>query len=103
MWILGAIEATSLLMRYLPRRLWRAVHMSSFVLFFTATLHALTSGTDARAQAFILVCDAFLAVVLLLILVRLARSQSTGKSAATRRPPRVAPADPHVLAQPVTE
>jgi len=82
MWILGAIEITSLLMRHLPRRLWRAVHMSSFVLFFVATFHALTAGTDARSQVFVLACDAMLAVVLLLILARLARSYSAGKKTA---------------------
>lgn len=71
-WILVAIEATSLLMRYLPRRFWRAVHSSSFVLFLLATLHALSAGTDARIQAFVLLCTAMLAVVLFLFLVRIA-------------------------------
>jgi sulfoxide reductase heme-binding subunit YedZ len=46
MYLLVAIEGTSLLQRHLPRRLWRAVHFLSFVLFGVVTLHALSAGTD---------------------------------------------------------
>ena len=46
LYLLGAIEATSLLMRRLPRRLWHGVHLSSYVLFWLATFHLLTAGTD---------------------------------------------------------
>jgi hypothetical protein len=76
LWLLAAIEISSLLMRRLPRRLWRVVHMSSFVLFFTATFHALTAGTDARAPIFVMLCNATIAVVLLVTLVRLAAAHS---------------------------
>jgi predicted ferric reductase len=47
MYLLVAIEITSLLMRRLPRRLWRAVHFTSFGLFAFTTVHALTAGSDA--------------------------------------------------------
>jgi hypothetical protein len=46
-----AIELTSLAMRRLPRRLWRWVHMTSFLLAVSATVHGLTAGTDARHPA----------------------------------------------------
>ena len=46
-YLLVAIEVTSLLMRRLPRKLWRAVHLSSYGLFVLATAHTFTSGTDA--------------------------------------------------------
>ena len=46
-----AIEVTSLLQRRIPRRLWHAVHLSSFGLFAFATIHALTAGTDAGSRA----------------------------------------------------
>jgi len=83
-WVLVAIEATSLLMKWLPRRIWHAVHLSSYVLFFTATLHALTAGTDTRQPVFVLVCDAMLAVVLLLTLVRLAAPRPRSARLAAR-------------------
>lgn len=47
-YLLVAIEATSLMMRHLPRRLWRQVHRTSFVLFIVATVHGFTAGTDTR-------------------------------------------------------
>lgn len=46
MYLLVAIEITSLLQRRIPRRLWHAVHLTSFGLFAFATVHALTAGTD---------------------------------------------------------
>ena len=46
LYLLLAIELTSLLMRRLPRRLWRGVHLTSYVLFLLATAHMLTAGTD---------------------------------------------------------
>jgi hypothetical protein len=51
LYLLIAVEGTSLLRRWLPRRLWRAVHMASFALFATATVHGLTAGTDATNKA----------------------------------------------------
>jgi predicted ferric reductase len=48
LYLLVAIEVTSLLMRHLPRRLWRGVHLTSFVLFVVVTVHGFTSGTDMR-------------------------------------------------------
>lgn len=47
LYLLIAIEITSLLQRHIPRRLWHAVHLSSFGLFGFATIHALTAGTDS--------------------------------------------------------
>jgi hypothetical protein len=48
LYLLVAVELTSLLMRRLPRRLWRSVHASAFVLFVVATLHGIQAGTDAH-------------------------------------------------------
>ena len=45
-YLLVAIELTSWVMHRLPRRAWHVVHMSSFVLFVTATLHGFTAGAD---------------------------------------------------------
>lgn len=45
-YLLVAIEATSLFMRRIPRAWWRAVHMTSFLLFVLSTVHAFTAGTD---------------------------------------------------------
>jgi hypothetical protein len=47
-YLLVAISITSALMSRLPRRLWHGVHLTSFGLFVTITVHALTAGTDVR-------------------------------------------------------
>jgi predicted ferric reductase len=49
MYLLAAIEITSLLRHKLSNRAWRAVHLLSYFLFATTTVHMLTAGTDAKA------------------------------------------------------
>jgi hypothetical protein len=68
-----AVEITSLLRKRISKRLWRAMHYLSFPLFVTATVHAMTAGTD---RANVLVAGAVFAltiVVLVLTLVRVNR------------------------------
>lgn len=48
MYLLLAIEITSLFMRKIPRKLWKAVHFSSFAVYVTGTIHLLASGTDSN-------------------------------------------------------
>ena len=50
LYLLVAVEATSLAMHRLPRRVWRGVHRSSFVLWLLATVHLLQAGTDADSS-----------------------------------------------------
>jgi sulfoxide reductase heme-binding subunit YedZ len=47
LYLLVAVEATSLAMKRLPRRVWRSVHATSFVLFGVGTVHTFTAGADA--------------------------------------------------------
>ena len=51
MYLLAAVELTSLLRRHLAHRLWRSVHALSFVLFVVATVHVLLTGPDTHAWA----------------------------------------------------
>lgn len=46
-WLLAAIELTSLAKRRLPPRVWHGVHLASYPLFAMATVHGLTAGSDA--------------------------------------------------------
>ncbi len=46
MYLLVAVEVTSLLMKRLPRSLWRQVHRASFGLYFFATIHGVQAGSD---------------------------------------------------------
>jgi DMSO/TMAO reductase YedYZ heme-binding membrane subunit len=49
MYLLAAIEITSLLRHRLSNRAWHAVHLLSYFLFATTTVHMLTAGTDVKA------------------------------------------------------
>jgi predicted ferric reductase len=51
-WLLVAVELTSLAARRLPRKFWRAVHLSSYVAFWLTSLHAAFAGTDATSWLF---------------------------------------------------
>ena len=46
MYLLVAVEVTSLLKKRIPIRLWRSVHLTSYALYAFATVHLLTAGTD---------------------------------------------------------
>ncbi len=46
MYLLVAVEVTSLLKKRIPLKLWRGVHLTSYVLYGFATVHLLTAGTD---------------------------------------------------------
>jgi sulfoxide reductase heme-binding subunit YedZ len=70
MYLLLAVELTSLAMKRLPRRTWHAVHLASFGVFVLGTIHALLAGTDATNPIFQLSVMVVSAVVLFLTLVR---------------------------------
>ncbi|MBM3658691.1 MAG: hypothetical protein FJW95_04220 [Actinobacteria bacterium] len=48
LYVLLAVELTSLAQRHLPRTVWRQIHLASYGLFAFATVHALAAGTDVR-------------------------------------------------------
>lgn len=90
-WLLIAVQVTSLLMKHLPRRLWRAVHLSSFALFAVAALHGMTAGTDAMNAIYRGVNLALVLLATFLVLVRIltprrrpARSAAPARSARLR-------------------
>jgi methionine sulfoxide reductase heme-binding subunit len=51
-WLLLAVQVTSMLRRHLSKKVWRAVHMTSYPLFVFSTVHAITAGTDASNPLF---------------------------------------------------
>jgi predicted ferric reductase len=73
MYLLVAIEVTSLLRTRLPRSVWRFTHMASLPLFAMTTIHALTAGTDGRTWAFVGAASTITLAVAALAWVRLAR------------------------------
>ncbi|WP_020659089.1 2Fe-2S iron-sulfur cluster-binding protein [Amycolatopsis benzoatilytica] len=90
LYLLIAIVVTSVLMRRLGRTWWHRVHLVAYLLFWSATAHLLTAGTDAGNSGLRLVVVAAIAVVLFLTLLRVfSPSPAPGPSAAAFHPLRV--------------
>ncbi len=80
MYLMIAIQVTSLFMRKLPRKLWRYVHFSSWPLFVLATVHGLQAGTDVQNRFYEYVALASVQVVVFLTLIRaMAQRRARGK------------------------
>lgn len=70
LYLLVAVEVTSLLRNRLPRRLWRAVHSTSFALFLLGTGHALAAGSEAGNGAVRVSAAAMLVAFMFLVVYR---------------------------------
>jgi predicted ferric reductase len=75
LYLLLAVELTSLARAHLPLRIWRRVHYLSFGVFVFSTVHLLTAGTDSGSPALILVVVAVCGAVGLLAALRVAPTQ----------------------------
>ncbi|MEZ5171559.1 MAG: ferric reductase-like transmembrane domain-containing protein [Acidimicrobiia bacterium] len=83
-YLLVAVEVTSLMMRRMPRRWWRRVHESAFLVFLLASLHGAFAGTDATSPAYRWVSVASIGAVVFLTVVRVLAG---GRKLSTRRQP----------------
>jgi predicted ferric reductase len=70
LYLLLAVEVTSLAMPRLPRAAWRWIHRASYVLFASATLHSLLVGTDARTSVALWFAGIGVSEVAFLVIVR---------------------------------
>ncbi len=86
MYLLVAIEITSLAMKFLPRKLWRWIHHLSLPLYAMATYHGVVAGTDRTNEAFRLAALASINIVafLSIVLILAARRAALTRAAAMR-------------------
>jgi methionine sulfoxide reductase heme-binding subunit len=85
LYLLLAVEATSLMRKWLPTKAWRTVHLASFFGFWAATMHAVTAGTDLGVPAIAGIVVATVAAVLGLLLLRIGQSVVPGARARLAR------------------
>lgn len=71
LWLLAAVQGTSVLRKHVPARWWRRVHATSAVLWLAATVHLALAGTDADAAPLRTAALGSIALVTFLLLVRL--------------------------------
>jgi len=86
LYLLLAIELTSLFRSRVSRPLWRATHFASFPLFVLSTVHALAAGADAGTWLFEIAASLSVMTVGLLTAYRFVRS--SGRSVQSGKPVR---------------
>jgi predicted ferric reductase len=85
-YVLVAVEATSLAMRRLSRRTWRGIHLTAYGLFWMATVHGLTAGTEASSRWYRLTAAAVIVTTMFGVLTRvLARPAKPSRAARPAR------------------
>ncbi len=99
MYVLLAVELTSLARNRLPQRLWRVIHVASLPLFVFATIHYVAAGTDASNVLSLAAIGIFSSAIVLLFARRMQEVRARGGGlipAATtpRRTPAIAMAVP---------
>jgi DMSO/TMAO reductase YedYZ heme-binding membrane subunit len=80
LYLLLAVEITSLLRRHLSTRTWRALHYLSFPLFVVATIHLLSAGTDSQSAVLrttVLVASSAVMALLTIRIVQADRASRT--------------------------
>ena len=83
-YLLLAVELTSLLRSRVPARVWRVVHLSSFVLFALATIHLLGAGTDRRTGLLRLVVMAVTIGIVAVTMLRLVMADEREQRASSQ-------------------
>lgn len=83
MYLLVAVQLTSLAMNKLPRAVWRAIHLSSYGSLMIVAFHAGVSGTDVGSSWYQALAVTLIAVVALAIVLRLLAGSREGAAATT--------------------
>ncbi len=79
MYLVLAVELTSLARRRLPKRIWHGVHLLAYPTFALATIHGLSAGTDRQNLLWQVVVWVTVAAIVVLTTVRVV--------GLSRRPP----------------
>ncbi len=69
-YLLMVIQGTSLMMKKLPRALWRYIHMSSYAMFGLVSIHSFMAGTDVSTSLFQIFGTVMITFVALALVIR---------------------------------
>jgi DMSO/TMAO reductase YedYZ heme-binding membrane subunit len=83
------ITASFYVKKWIGQNAWRAIHMASFGTFVAAALHGIFSGTDSSHPVVMGTYVASLAIVVLLMVIRIAQAAAPparpARASGTRR------------------
>lgn len=100
LYLLVAVQITSVMMRRLSRRVWKAVHFGSYVLVWMVSVHAGLAGTDVTNRVYQGVALALLIAAVSATIVRVLTPAHSRRAA--RSTPRTAAAPTRPASQPAT-
>lgn len=86
-WLLVVVQGTSLMMKRLPRKWWKAVHMSSYAVVWLGSVHGALAGTDARHRVYVAVAIVLTMIAVGAAMVRVVLGTSRSQAAARRLQP----------------
>jgi DMSO/TMAO reductase YedYZ heme-binding membrane subunit len=89
MYLLLAVEVTSLLRRRISASVWRTVHLSSLVSYVLSTVHFVRVGSDVKTRPAVLLILGLTAINLGLLLFRILADKPTRRPPGMVRPPMV--------------
>ncbi len=90
MWLLLAIELTSLVMNKIPKRAWRLVHFSAYAVFWLGVVHGALAGTDAGNRLYITGVSLMILGIFYLTIYRILAVKRRGSKSTPTETDRVA-------------
>ncbi|WP_136708969.1 2Fe-2S iron-sulfur cluster-binding protein [Agromyces sp. H66] len=81
LYLMAAVALSSLMMRVIPRRAWKAMHFASYAVVALVAFHAAFAGSDTGTWWYIMVSTALIVATMLAVVVR----QVVGSVAAQRQ------------------
>ncbi len=79
-WLLAAVQITSLMMRRLPRKWWRRIHFTSYVVFWAAAIHGAMAGSDSGLPGYRIVAVSLILIVSFATVYRAITTKSANHS-----------------------
>jgi predicted ferric reductase len=76
LYLLVVIQLTSYAMKKLPKRLWRAVHLTSYGVLLLGTIHGLMVGTDTSNMVLLMCMAGIIGVVLFALIARILQGRA---------------------------
>jgi predicted ferric reductase len=92
MYLLVLVQVTSLAMKRLPKRVWRGIHMSSYVLTWLVFVHAGLAGTDVANRVYQVVALLLTIVAVTAAVLRVTMGRSSRRVGAAAAPSTQVPA-----------
>jgi DMSO/TMAO reductase YedYZ heme-binding membrane subunit len=82
-WLLAIVQISSMMMKRIPRRLWKGIHYASYLVVWMVSVHAGMAGTDATNFVYQLVALLLTIVAVTAAIVRILTPRRSRRAAPT--------------------